>query len=144
VLKQLRQIENTLFPELAGLASAAAAGAPDSDGREAEISGTGDPIHRAGGPALHSKGRGAGGYGGVASSPSRAAVVSGGSIAVSYNNTDHMAALMAALSGVDGAKPGCSVVEGHPTLGEWWYWVSRCLAVAASIALVLFLFLHDY
>jgi hypothetical protein len=77
-------------------------------------------------------------------SPARATVATSGSIAHVYHSVDHMAALMAALSEVDGARPGRSVVEGHPTLGEWWFWVSRCLAILAALMLVVFLFLHDY
>jgi hypothetical protein len=143
VLRQLRSIENTLFPDLADAAKAAKASVEGSD-----ISGTGDAVHHIPGPPMHSSvSPSVSRYGGSAvynSSPSRKTVVASGNIAVSYNNTDHMTALMAALLDVEGATAGKSVVDGHPTLGEWWYWISRCFAVVASIGLVLFMFLHDY
>lgn len=143
VLRQLRSIENTLFPDLADAAKTAQANVEGSD-----ISGTGDAVHHIPGPPMHSSASPVTSrYGGSAvynSSPSRKTVVASGNIAVSYNNTDHMAALMAALLDVEGATAGKSVVDGHPTLGEWWYWISRCFAVVASVVLVLFMFLHDY
>lgn len=130
VLKQLKAIETNLFPELVHIASSTRANAQATDGNS-DISGTGDDIHTSSGPAVHSS-----------SSPNRKTVA--GSIAGSYNSSDHITALMAALMEVDGARPGRSVFEGHPTLGEWWFWISRLLALVGSIVLVLFLFLHDY
>ena len=128
-----------MFPELAHIAMTAQSNA-QTNSNDSSISGTGDNVHSSSGPAVHSSGRYAGSP--ASSSPTRKTVA--GSIAGSYNSTDHMASLMAALMEVDGARPGKSVVEGHPTLGEWWYWISRVLALVGSIVLVMFLFLHDY
>ena len=130
VLRQLRAIETALFPELTNAASA-----EDVAG---DISGPGDAVHQA---SLSGYNSTSSRYG----SPGRKATVAGsGSIASSYNSADHMAALMAALQEVDGTKAGRSVVEGHPTLGEWWFWMSRLLALETFLVFAAFVFLHDY
>ena len=152
MLKQLRDIEGALFPDLVGVAGNSGSTGSSGSG-EVDISGTGDEIHSApaygvpGSPSI---------YGGKGSAMRTVGGASGTTATtLSYNNTDHMQALMLALLDVDADNihrggnsdnrlKGKSVVTGHPTLGEWWFWVSRALALVACLWLVAFLFLHDY
>jgi hypothetical protein len=108
-------------------------------------------------PCLHGSPGGSGGSGGGYGhhSPRKtvAGAVGGGqSSTAAYNATNHIDALMLALNDVEGnserfgrtKSTGKSVIYGHPTLAEWWFWISRLFALVASLVLVAFLFLHDY
>jgi len=55
---------------------------------------------------------------------------------VSYS-ADHMVEIENQVRLIMAAK-------GHASVSELWYWTVRGLAVISSIALVIFLFFHDY
>lgn len=166
VLKQIRHIETALFPDLVLPPSSDSADGGGAAGDS--LSGTGEEVYL---PSM-ARGHGGGHVGGLGGgraggpySPSQSAAlrktvagaaagsggIGGGGVGASiitYNNTDHMAQLMTALLDVEVASgkghSSVSVVYGHPTLGEWWFWLSRLFAALASVVLVIFLFLHDY
>ena len=145
VLRQLKAIEASLFPDLIDASSGENSPA---------LSGTGEEI-----PAM--RGSPSGSYNrspshGLANPSPRKTVggMAGGgqSSTAAYNATHHMDALMQALNDVEGSSErfgqtrstGKSVINGHPTLAEWWFWISRLFAVVGLLVLVVFLFLHDY
>lgn len=139
VLRQLKTIEAGLFPDLVDASS--------GETSPATMSGTGEEI-----PGMHGspgnthsayRQRSHSGHVHGASSPLK--TVAGGvqSSTAAYNATNHIDALMTALNDVEGNR-GKSVISGHPTLAEWWFWMSRLFAILASLFLVVFLFLHDY
>lgn len=148
VLRQLKAIEAGLFPDLVDASS--------GESSPATMSGTGEEIpgmHGSpGGPYRQRTHSGHVVHGHGASSPLKTVAGSAQSSTAAYNATNHIDALMLALNEVEGNSErfgrtkgtGKSVISGHPTLAEWWFWMSRLFALLASLFLVVFLFLHDY
>jgi hypothetical protein len=131
VLAQLRSVETSLFPHLVAAKSSSDG---DGGGEGEQLSGTGENIAS-----------GARFAGGNNQAPKLSSV--------SYHNTDHMVALMDSLVVLDPSSFTLATTSGgkktvriscHPTVDEWWYWISRLFALLGSILLVAFLFFHDY
>lgn len=149
VLRQLKAIEASLFPDLVDASSSSGEGSPS-------LSGTGEEIPAMRGSPGAGYNRSPGHGHGLANPSPRKTVagVAGGahSSTAAYNATHHMDALMHALNEVEGSSErfgqtrstGKSVIHGHPTLAEWWFWISRLFAIVGLLVLVVFLFLHDY
>lgn len=146
VLQQLKAIEAGLFPDLVDASS--------GETSPATMSGTGEEIpgmHGSPGGAYRQRSHSGHHVHGVPS-PLKTVAGAAQSSTAAYNATNHIDALMLALNDVEGnserfgqtRSTGKSVISGHPTLAEWWFWMSRLFALVASLLLVVFLFLHDY
>jgi hypothetical protein len=119
VLRHLRQVEKSLFPDLAPLVELGALGA-GAGVVEA------DPV-----------------WEGVFAAAGAQSYNSADQMALLVRTLEQ------GLEVDDGAKLGKgggdrSLLRNHPSVDEVWFWVSRVLAVVSSLLLVAFLFLHDY
>lgn len=61
-----------------------------------------------------------------------------------YSKSSEIPTFKASETGICNDPLNTTIFTQHPTVAEWWFWISRVFAVVSLVLLLAFLFLHDY